>query len=109
MLFYNLLFSFSCLRIIREDHCVERIIFLNVSILADFNLEKIMNKENEIIDLLRQINKKLDGTALLPAHKSNTSCSKCGLKFTDSMGRPITMMYVCGSPDCPCGLGGITC
>lgn len=35
-------------------------------------------------------------------------CSVCGLKFTDPMGRPIAMGYVCGNARCPTGLGSAT-
>jgi hypothetical protein len=30
-----------------------------------------------------------------------TGCSVCGMSFTDAMGRPIAMGYVCGNPRCP--------
>lgn len=30
-----------------------------------------------------------------------TGCPVCGMKFTDPMGRPIAMGYVCGNPRCP--------
>ena len=35
--------------------------------------------------------------------KPNTlnSCSVCNMNFTDVLGRPITMGYVCSHPKCP--------
>lgn len=40
--------------------------------------------------------------------KPTDECPKCHMKFTDPMGRPIIMGYVCPQPDCPTGLGGPT-
>ena len=36
-------------------------------------------------------------------------CSVCGLKFTDSLGRPLVMGYVCNNLNCPTGLGPTIC
>jgi hypothetical protein len=37
-----------------------------------------------------------------PQVKPQPACGKCGMLLTDVMG------YVCGAPDCPTGLGGVT-
>lgn len=33
--------------------------------------------------------------------KPKTSCPVCGISFTDALGRPITMGYVCNHQGCP--------
>ena len=45
-------------------------------------------------------------TPALPAPPIPDGCSKCGLRFADFLGRPISLGYVCGRAGCPCGLGG---
>lgn len=38
-----------------------------------------------------------------PQMPEPTHCGKCGIKIEGVMG------YYCPQPNCPCGLGGITC
>lgn len=69
-----------------------------------------MNKETDTektIRLLDEINSKLDMHPDISVGNlaPRTSCNKCGLKFTDSMGRPLMLGYVCGDVECPCGFG----
>lgn len=37
------------------------------------------------------------GNECVPA----SSCSVCGMRFTDAMGRPVSMGYVCANGRCP--------
>lgn len=48
----------------------------------------------------------------IPYEGKLNSCSVCGIKFTDSLGNPTTMGYVCNHPQCPskmmCSVGPST-
>ena len=67
-------------------------------------IEKLEKQLESANNLNEELNKKYGFIDSIP-----NKCSKCGLRFTDSMGNPVVMGYVCGNTDCPCGLGGTTC
>jgi hypothetical protein len=50
----------------------------------------------------------IDGVNSVKSHTNNIpsmpialACYVCGMRFTDSMGRPIPMGYVCNNNNCP--------
>ena len=68
----------------------------------------------DLIEHARLYRKAVDDAWRLPDYQKGnqcvpSGCSKCGLKFTDPLGRPVTLGYVCHQPGCPTGLGGSTC
>ena len=72
--------------------------------IIDLYEKDLIDKKSEVPFNIGTENKFVNNLTLEGSERQS-SCSKCGLKFIDELGRPISMCYSCPDMNCPCGLG----